>query len=258
VTIRYEANPPKILPGADLQGSISGFVERIESISGSCDAVHLTENVLGFQRVSPIEIGKTVKSRIPDLPVTISLRVRDKTEGEIRKFVGQCADAGFAGILVLMGDPPRDGRPDSGQIPSTVVKKLRADGTGSRIDLYLSIPSRPDYGRARKKMEAGPRGFMTQVVQSVGQVRDLASNLAGFSVIPIVLFPSEKNRKAAEFLGLDMAPYADDFGGFVGQIHGITGDVLITSPGDFAGLRDFLQRDRRRIADHSAKYSASG
>jgi len=258
MTIRYEANPPKILPGADLQGSISRFVERMKSISGSCDAIHLTENVLGFQRVSPIEMGRIVRNEIPDLPMTASLRVRDKTWEGIRRLVSECADAGFAGILVLMGDPSKDGRPDSGQVPSRVVKKLCADGVGSRIDLYLSIPSRPDYVKARKKMEAGPRGFMTQVVQSVEQVRDLASNLGGFSVIPIVLFPSEKNRKSAEFLGLDLAQYADSFGEFVEQIHGITGDVLITSPGDFAGLRDFLQRDWRRTGDHSAKYSASG
>ena len=39
--------------------------------------------MLGHQRVSPIEVGKIIKKEIPDLPITVSLRVRDKSEEEI-------------------------------------------------------------------------------------------------------------------------------------------------------------------------------
>ena len=64
MTIRYEANPPKIIPGADLEQSISKFVAKTRSISKYCDSIHLTENVLGFPRVSPIEIGKIIKKEV--------------------------------------------------------------------------------------------------------------------------------------------------------------------------------------------------
>ena len=61
MTIRYEANPPKILPGINKDESIEKFVEKIKTISKKCDAIHLTENVLGHERVSPLEIGKILK-----------------------------------------------------------------------------------------------------------------------------------------------------------------------------------------------------
>ena len=43
MTIRYEANPPKILPDVDTDQSIKKFIERIKDISKKCDAIHLTE-----------------------------------------------------------------------------------------------------------------------------------------------------------------------------------------------------------------------
>ena len=70
MTIRYEANPPKILPGIDLDESISKFINKIRLISTKCDAIHLTENVLGHARVSPIKIGKIIRKEIPDLLIT--------------------------------------------------------------------------------------------------------------------------------------------------------------------------------------------
>ena len=102
MTIRYEANPPKILPGIDPNESIQKFVEKIKIISNKCDAIHLTENVLGFQRVSPIEVGRIIRKEIPNLPITVSLRVRDKSEMEISEFVEKCVSIGFSGILILM------------------------------------------------------------------------------------------------------------------------------------------------------------
>ena len=33
-------------------------------ISKKCDAIHITENVLGHQRVSPIKVGKIIKKEI--------------------------------------------------------------------------------------------------------------------------------------------------------------------------------------------------
>ncbi|AJW70373.1 5,10-methenyltetrahydrofolate synthetase [Nitrosopumilus adriaticus] len=242
MTIRYEANPPKILPDVDTNESILKFIDKIKMISKKCDAIHLTENVLGFQRVSPIEVGKIIRKEIPNLPITVSLRVRDKSEKEISEFVDNCIAIGFSGILVLMGDPSQSGKQDSGQIPSTVVKKLREQGLYSKIDLYLSISNKPNFSKIGKKLESKPKGFMTQVIQNIEQVKILSDNLKGFSVIPILLYPSPKNEKSAKFLNLDLATYSQEFEELLDKTQKITGDVLITSPSDFNGLNEFLKK----------------
>jgi len=242
MTIRYEANPPKILPDVNTEESIIKFVNRIKNISKKCDAIHLTENVLGFQRVSPIQIGKIIKKEIPNFPITVSLRVRDKTKKEIDEFVEECVKIGFSGILILMGDPSQTGKEDSGQIPSQVVQELRERRIDSKIELYLSISNKPNFSKIGKKLQAKPKGFMTQVIQDVKQAQNLSENLKEFTVIPIILFPSEKNEKSAKFLQLDFTSYNQTFEEFVKKIHEITGDVLITSPNDFNGLNEFLEK----------------
>ena len=252
MTIRYEANPPKVLPEEDTNKAILKFVEKIKEISKKVDAIHLTENVLGHQRVSPIKVGKIIQEQIPNIPITVSLRVRDKTEKEIFDFVDECIKIKISGILVLMGDPSKDGKTDSGQIPSSVVKNLKKK-VESKIDLYLSISNKPDFSKIGKKIDANPKGFMTQVIQNVNQVQRLSENLKGFKVIPIILFPSEKNEKSAKFLNIDLKSYTEEFDKLVGEACEITGDVLITSPNDFAGANRFLEKLNQRT-----KYSASG
>ena len=241
MTIRYEANPPKILSDVDTDESIAKFIEKIKIISKNCDAIHLTENVLGYQRVSPIKVGEIIREEIPDIPITVSLRVRDKSEEEISKFVQECISLKLSGILILMGDPSQTGKQDSGQIPSSVVNRLKEKGIDSKIDLYLSISNQPNFSKIGKKINANPKGFMTQVVQNSQQVQSLADNLKGFLVIPIILFPSEKNEKSAKFLNLDLKSYSQGFKEFVKESHKITGDILITSPSDFNGVNSFLE-----------------
>jgi len=242
MTIRYEANPPKILPDVDTNESIKKFIERIKNISKKCDAIHLTENVLGYQRVSPLDVGQIIKKEILELSITTSLRVRDKSEEEIFEFVEKCIKIGFTGILILMGDPSQTGENDSGEIPSLTVKKLRERNIDSKIDLYLSISNKPNFSKIGKKIDAKPKGFMTQVVQNTQQVQALSDNLSGFSVIPIMLFPSQKNEKSAKFLDLNLESYSKEFEELLRKAHKITGDVLLTSPNDFTGLNEFLSK----------------
>jgi 5,10-methylenetetrahydrofolate reductase len=243
MTIRYEANPPKILPDVNTDESIIKFIEKMKIISKKCDAIHITENVLGYERVSPIKIGEIIKKEIPNLPITVSLRVRDKTEKEIIKFVDTCVSIGFTGILILMGDPAQSGAPDSGQVSSSVAAMLKEKGYGTKIEIYLSISNKPNFSKIGKKIKANPKGFMTQAVQNIGQVENLSNNLKEFLIIPIVLFPSEKNQKSADFLGLNLSEYSKEFDKFVKETHRITGDVLITSPNDFNGLNEYLKNN---------------
>ena len=254
MTIRFEANPPKILQNKNLENSISEFVRKIKLISTKCDSIHLTENVLGFKRVSPLKIGKIIRKEIPTIPITVSLRVRDKNINEIEEFVQEAISAGFSGILVLRGDPSQNGHSDSGLIPSNVVKNLKEKGIDSKIDLFLSISNKPNFSKIHKKLEASPKGFITQVVDNVEQVQKLFDTIKGYSIIPIVLYPSEKNESSAKFLGLNLDTYRENFDEFLSQIHEITGDVLITSPSDFSGLNQFLEN----YSTQRTKYSASG
>ena len=241
MTIRYEANPPKILPNVNTDESIKKFVDKIKIISKKCDAIHLTENVLGHKRVSPIEVGEIIKKEIPNMPITVSLRVRDKDEKEIEKFVDKCISIGITGILIIMGDPSQSKISDSGLIPSTVVSNLKKKKYDSKIELYLSISNKPNFSKIGKKLRANPKGFMTQVVQNIQQVQNLSDNLKQFSIIPIILFPSEKNQKSADFLGLNLSEYSKEFDKFVKETYKITGDILITSPNDFNGLKEYLE-----------------
>ena len=171
MTIRYEANPPKILPNVNTDESIEKFVDKIKKISKKCDAIHLTENVLGHKRVSPIKIGEIIKKEIPDIPITVSLRVRDKDENEIEKFVDKCISIGIAGILIIMGDPSQTKISDSGLIPSAVILNLKKKKYDSKIELYLSISNKPNFSKIGKKLRANPKGFMTQVVQNIQQFK---------------------------------------------------------------------------------------
>ncbi len=242
MTIRYEANPPKILLDVDTDESIKRFIEKIKIISKKCDAIHLTENVLGHQRVSPIKIGEIIKKEIPNIPITVSLRVRDKNEEEIEKFVDKCISIGITGILIIMGDPSQLKVVESGLIPSDVVTNLKKKKYDSKIELYLSISNKPNFLKIEKKIKAEPKGFMTQVIQNIQQVQTLADNLKQFSIIPIILFPSEKNQKSADFLGLNLEEYNKNFDKLVKEAYRITGDVLITSPNDFNGLKEYLEK----------------
>jgi len=242
MTIRYEANPPKILPSINKNESIEKFVEKIKTISKKCDAIHLTENVLGHERVSPLEIGKILKKEIPNHPITVSLRVRDKNEDEIEKFVETCISINIAGILILMGDPSQSKTQDLGLIPSAIVSKLKKKYE-SKIDLYLSISNKPNFLKIGKKIKANPKGFMTQVIQNIQQVKNLSENLKQFLIIPIILFPSDKNQKSADFLGLNLTEYSNEFHKLVTETYKITGDILITSPNDFNGLKNYLENN---------------
>ena len=130
----------------------------------------------------------------------------------------------------------------SGLIPSQVVKHLK-ELVGGKIDLFLSLPSNPNFEKIQKKIDAKPTGFITQVIGSEEQVSKIVENLKpkGFKIIPILLYPSEKNQKSADFLKLDWSNYQNRFLDFVKRIHDLCDDVLITSPSDFSGVKKELE-----------------
>ena len=241
MTIRYESNPPK----ADgyTQKQIDTISQRITLISSVCDGIHLTDSVLGIPRISPFEIAKLVRKYNTDMKITASLRVRDRNLGEIEELVRESNEF-LDGILVLMGDKSQNSSNESGLFPSQVVRHLLDHDINGNCELFLSIPNNPNFEKIQKKLTVKPKGFFTQVIHSKTQVKRIFDYLdpKGFSVIPCIIFPSNKNSKSAEFLNLDWSNYQDDVDGFVKDIEKLTGDVLISSPNDFKGAHASLSK----------------
>jgi len=230
MTIRYEINPPKISDdGQDARNVLFG---RIKIISSVCDGIHLTDSVLGIPRVSPFEIAKHIRESNQNIKLTCSLRVRDKNLNDIEKIVEQSVGK-VDGILVLMGDKSDTTSNKPELVPSQVVKTLNDNGLGKKIELFLSIPSNPNFTKIQKKIDAKPTGFFTQVIHSKNQIEKISDELNDFKIIPCLLLPSENNLKSAEFLKIDWSNYKEDILGFINKIHSITDDILITSPNDF-------------------------
>jgi homocysteine S-methyltransferase len=230
MTVRYEINPPKI--SDDGQNARNILFERIKMISSVCNGIHLTDSVLGIPRVSPFEIAKQIRESNKKIKITCSLRVRDKNLNDIEKIVEQSIGT-VDGVLVLMGDKSDTTSDTVELVPSQVVKTLNDNGLSKKTELFLSIPSNPNFTKIQKKIDAKPTGFFTQVIHSKNQIEKISDKLNDFKIIPCLLLPSENNLKSAEFLKIDWSNYKEDILGFINEIHSITDDVLITSPNDF-------------------------
>lgn len=249
MTIIYEINPPKIPEGRDESSSevkerLEILVKKVSEISSLCGGIHITDSVLGTRRVSALTAGEILKKNHPDLQITISMRVRDRDMNEIKKIVRKSTDMKLDGILILKGDPSKDKPYDSGLIPSQVVKELNNSEFSEETDFFLSLPSNPNFEKIQRKISAKPVGFMTQVIHSAQQVQRISEKLRphGFRIIPCILLPSEKNKGSAKFLNLDWSEYSKNPAKFIEKIHSISGDVLITSPNDFAFAKETLSK----------------
>ena len=247
MTIKLEINPPRILSESKLdlekvQNSVDMLKQRVFEVSADCEGVHITDSVLGITRLSPINVGSLLKNETKRIDVSASIRVRDRNIISVTQSVCDAILFGLDGILILKGDPPPEGPKDSKLIPSQIVKSLNEEGFNEKIDFFLSISAKPNYEKIQKKIDAEPTGFITQVIESYEQVADIVDKLKpqGFKIIPCILLPSEKNKKSAEFLNLDWSSYENNAVEFVKSIHELTGEVLLTSPNDFATARQTI------------------
>jgi len=241
MTVRYEINPPKI--SDDGQDVRNVLFERIKTISSVCNGIHLTDSVLGIPRVSPFEIAKQIRESDKNIKLTCSLRVRDKNLNDIEKIVQESIGT-VDGILVLMGDKSDTMSSKDNLIPSQVVKALNDNGLDKKIELFLSIPSNPNFAKIQKKIDAKPVGFVTQVIHSKDQVEKIVNYLRpnGFKIIPCLLLPSKNNLKSAEFLKIDWSNYKENIIEFINEIHSIDSEILVTSPNDFKRAHETLTK----------------
>jgi homocysteine S-methyltransferase len=236
----YEINPPRI---PDDQNILNTVLERIESISHVCDGIHLTDSVLGIPRISPLNVAKKIRETNQKIKLTCSLRVRDKELNAIEEIVKESVGI-VDGILILMGDKSNTNEDKTNLVSSQVVTFLNDRGFNEKLELFLSIPAKPNLAKIQKKINAKPKGFFTQVVNSKTSVETITNFLKpkGFRIIPCLLLPSEKNSKSAEFLKIDWSDYKNNFLEFAQQIHDLAGDILISSPNDFKGAHETLSK----------------
>ncbi|MGI0003149.1 MAG: 5,10-methenyltetrahydrofolate synthetase [Nitrosopumilaceae archaeon] len=249
MTIKYEINPPKviqdtILSHEELQESVNRLKERAFSIRNVCHSIHVTDSVLGTPRISPITIGALIRNSNDAIELSVSVRVRDRNLTSLTQSICDAILLKLNGVLILKGDPPPAGPKDSKLVPSEVVKQFNEQGFGKKIDLFLSLPSNPDFAKIHKKIEAQPRGFVTQVVSSLEQITRIVDKLKpqGFRIIPCILLPSEKNARSAKMLNLDWINYSNDVVGFIKEAQRVAGDVLLSSPNDFKGAFETLKK----------------
>jgi len=223
---------------------VNRLKERAFSIRNVCHSIHVTDSVLGIPRISPITIGALIRNSNDVIELSVSVRVRDRNLTSLTQSICDAILLKLNGILILKGDPPPAGPKDSKLVPSEVVKQFNEQGFGKKIDLYLSLPSNPDFVKIHKKIEAQPRGFVTQVVSSLDQITRIVDKLKpqGFRIIPCILLPSEKNVRSAKILNLDWENYSNDVVGFIKEAQKIAGDVLISSPNDFKGAFETLKK----------------
>ena len=247
MTLLYEINPPKITPNSNLSAEqslklLDKVKTRVSEISNVCDGLHFTDSVLGIPRISPITTGDLIRKSNEKIKITVSLRVRDKNLNTLTQLMEDVVSSRLNGVLILKGDASPNEQSDSGLIPSKTVKHFKELGFDKKMDLYLSLPSNPDFNKIQKKIDVEPTGFITQVIQTTDEVSRITDNLKskGFRIIPCVLLPSEKNAKSADLLKLNWSEYKNSVQDFIKQVHQIAGDVLITSPNDFNFAREIL------------------
>jgi 5,10-methylenetetrahydrofolate reductase len=248
MTITYELNPPKVIQDTvlshkELQESVDKFRTKAVEIGKVCDSIHVTDSVLGIPRISPITAGFFIKNSNNKIKISASIRVRDRNQTAIIQTICDAILLNLNGVLIIKGDPPPTGPKDSRLVPSDVVKQFNEQGFSKKIDLYLSISSNPDFEKIHKKVEAQPKGFVTQVISSVDQVTKIVDKLKpqGFKIIPCVLLSSDLNQKSAKMLNLDWSNYSRDVVGFVKEVNKIAGNVLLSSPNDFKGALELLR-----------------
>lgn len=255
MTIVYELNPPRLDYGGGNKSKDELYeimLNRASKIVGIADGIHITDAVLGTQRLGALESCVKLFDISGDMKITMSIRTRDRTFEQIADLVEQAARTGISGVLLIRGDPPQqENAPDSGLYPGGVLARLRKEDRTCGLLMLLSLASDQTEKSVQKKIASSPDGFVTQVIASESEALAMIERISvhNIGVMPCVMLPSAKNAKSASFLGLDWSAYENDPAEFVRRIEKIAGSVLITSPNDIAMAQSVLEKTSTRPLD---------
>jgi 5,10-methylenetetrahydrofolate reductase len=247
--IRFELNPPKIQPNSsfeteELRESLTTLILRAGKCVGLTHGIHITDSVLGVPRLSSISVGHFIRNAGNDLPISCSVRVRDRNYTSFIQYVGDAILLGAESILILKGDEQGPNSSTSDLKPTEILNLLQHEKYDRCINFSLAVPSKVGNRlQIEKKMEAAPHSLVTQSIESLadlGEIADMAKE-HGIKTVACIMVPSEKNLISARMLGLDWREYSKDPVSFILEANKIADEILLTSPNHFAAAIEILK-----------------
>jgi 5,10-methylenetetrahydrofolate reductase len=247
--IRFELNPPKTVQNLyfeehGLRNSLLSLVDRAKELIGLVDGIHITDSVLGIPRISGISFAHFIRDSGNNLPISCSLRARDRNYTSFMQFVGDAILLELESILILKGDELGPNSSTSNLKPTEILKVLKREKYDRFIHFNLAVPSKvTDRFQIEKKILCRPHSLVTQSIESLsdlGELADLAKQ-HGIKTVACIMIPSDKNLKSAQMIGLDWNEYSKDPVSFIIESNKIADEVLLTSPNHFAAAIEVLK-----------------
>lgn len=247
--IRFELNPPKTIQNRyfeehELRGALISLIKRASDLVGLVDGIHITDSVLGVPRISGISFAHFIRNAGNSLPISCSLRARDRNYTAFMQFVGDAILLGLESILILKGDELGPELSTSNLKPTEILKVLQSEKYDNYIHFSLAVPSKvTDRFQIEKKILSRPHSLVTQSVESLADLGELADlvKLHGIKTVACIMIPSEKNLRSAQMIGLDWNEYSKDPVSFIIEASKIADEVLLTSPNHFAAAIEVLK-----------------
>lgn len=247
--LRFELNPPKTIQNRyfeehELRESLSSLVKRASDLVGLVEGIHVTDSVLGIPRISGISFAHFIRRAGNSLPISCSLRARDRNYTSFMQFVGDAILLGLESILILKGDELGPDLSTSNLKPTEILEVLQSEKYDRYMRFSLAAPSKlTDKVQIEKKILSRPYSLVTQSIESLADLGDLAdlAKRHGIRVVACIMIPSEKNFKSAQMIGLDWHEYSKDPVSFIIEAGKIADEVLLTSPNHFAAAIELLK-----------------
>jgi 5,10-methylenetetrahydrofolate reductase len=247
--IRFELNPPKTVQNRyfedhELRKSLLSLVGRARELVGLVDGIHITDSVLGIPRISGISFAHFIRHSGNSLPISCSLRARDRNYTSFMQFVGDAILLGLESILILKGDELGPDSSTSNLKPTEILKILQREKYDRYINFNLTAPSKvTDRFQIEKKILSKPHSLVTQSIESLADLEELAdlAKQHGIRTVACIMIPSDKNLKSAQMIGLDWNEYSKDPVSFITEAGKIADEVLLTSPNHFAAAIEVLK-----------------
>lgn len=247
--IRFELNPPKTVQNRyfedhELRKSLVSLVGRARELVGLVDGIHITDSVLGIPRISGISFAHFIRHSGNSLPISCSLRARDRNYTSFMQFVGDAILLGLESILILKGDELGPDSSTSNLKPTEILKILQREKYDRYINFNLTAPSKvTDRFQIEKKILSKPHSLVTQSIESLADLEELAdlAKQHGIRTVACIMIPSDKNLKSAQMIGLDWNEYSKDPVSFITEAGKIADEVLLTSPNHFAAAIEVLK-----------------
>ena len=247
--IGFELNPPKTVQNRyfedhELRKSLLSLVGRARELVGLVDGIHITDSVLGIPRISGISFAHFIRHSGNSLPISCSLRARDRNYTSFMQFVGDAILLGLESILILKGDELGPDSSTSNLKPTEILKILQREKYDRYINFNLTAPSKvTDRFQIEKKILSKPHSLVTQSIESLADLEELAdlAKQHGIRTVACIMIPSDKNLKSAQMIGLDWNEYSKDPVSFITEAGKIADEVLLTSPNHFAAAIEVLK-----------------